>query len=511
MKRRIRIVSLFLALLLLGSTLAGCAAVSKPLNYFKNALEKTIDQRFGGEMIDVLLETLDSGSVEIGFGGTDLSQTPLEAGNAKFWFDKEEQRITAAGALTVGGKSYDGRLYLTAEEAVVSSVAFLGSTDFGINFGTLSGDLQNSIFRNNSNTAFARPEIDEGTAADVIELRDSFFTIYDSIGDVLELSDELAEDFLAILTEYAPNSRYSEDGKIHIAVTVDNTVLSRTLRDTRAKAVKDKEFCRELRELASVRDTVISVKTGTVVTEWSDKVENFIASDISIEGLCAKIDAMSPFTVQLNGVVGRMSGIIENATLSYSCDNARSFEFSVDLSQKDVNVLRLQYGGVTRVLSYRVLKAGFRYYDAEILYEKLSSIGENVVRVSGTLSADKSEDKFVLSLNKGDENRVFEGSFDKKIDGFEVSVNTVKINGQEHRFSLSLTVKTDDKAETLPEYVNLATVSEARFEPIATRITQEKIAFRLAWGDHKIASHGALTFFLNVVGIPEEVPPVPEE
>ncbi|MBO5354578.1 MAG: hypothetical protein J6B09_00750 [Clostridia bacterium] len=509
MKRRIRMISLFLALLLLGSTLAGCAAVSKPLNYFKNALEKTIDRRFGGEMIDIFLEVLEGGSVELDFGGTDLVQTPLEKGNAKLWFDQEEKRVTASGALTVGGKSYDGCLYLTAEEMAVSSVAFLGSTDLGINFGTLSGDLQNSIFRNNSNTAFSRPEVDESTAGDVVELRDSFFTVYGSIGDVLALSDELTDDFLAILTEYAPHSRYSEDGKIHIAVKVDNTALSRALRDTRTKAVKNKTFCRELRELAAVRDAVISVKTGTVVTEWSDKVESFIASDISIEELCAKIDAMPPFAVQMNGEIGRASGIIEKATLSYSCDNAKVFELSVDLSQKDVNVLRLQYGGVTRVLSYRVLKDGFRYYDAEILYEKLSSIGENVLRMSGTLSADKSEDKFVLSLNKGEDNRVFEGSFDKKIDGFEVSVDTVKINGEEHRFSLSLAIKTDDKAAPLPEYVNLATVSEARFEPIAARITQEMNTLRSAWGEHKITARGMLTFFLNVIGMPEEIPPEP--
>lgn len=507
MKRRIRIISLLLALLLLAGALAGCAAVSKPLNYFKSALEKTIDRRFGGEMVDVLLETLECGSVEIGFGGTDLAQTPIEAGNAKLWFDKEEKRITAAGDLTVGGKSYDGCLYLTDRELAVSSVAFLGSTDFGIDFATLSGDLQNSIFRNNSSTAFARPEIDEGTAADVIELRDNFFTIYDSLGDVLELSDELAEDFLAILTEYAPHSRYSEDGKIYIAATVDNAVLSRALRDTRSKAVSDKTFCRELRELASARDTVISVKTGTVVTEWSDKVESFIASDLSIEGLCAKIDAMSPFTVQLNGVVGRMSGIIENATLSYSRDSKQIFEFSLDLSQKDVNVLRLQYDGVTRVLSYRVLKNGLRYYDAELIYEMLPSTGENVLRVTGTLSADKSDDKFTLSFTKGEETRVFEGSFDKRIDGFEASVNTVKINGESRRFSLSLVVTTDDKAEPVPEYVNLAAVSEARFEPIAARITQEMIAFRMAWGNHKMTPHGALSFFLNVLGMPEEIPP----
>ena len=104
---------------------------------------------------------------------------------------------------------------------------------------------------------------------------------------------------------------------------------------------------------------------------------------------------------------------------------------------------------------------------------------------------------------------MFEGSFDKKIDGFEVSVNTVTVNGAAHRFSLSLAIKTDDKAEPMPEYVNLATVSEARFEPIAARITQEMNTLRSAWGEHKITSRGMLTFFLNVIGMPEEIPPEP--
>ena len=45
---------------------------------------------------------------------------------------------------------------------------------------------------------------------------------------------------------------------------------------------------------------------------------------------------MSPFTVQLNGVIGRTSGIIENATLSYTREKVQIFELSLDLSQKDV-------------------------------------------------------------------------------------------------------------------------------------------------------------------------------
>ena len=510
MKFPLRLAALLLALLLLGGSLLGCAAVYKPLNYAKSALEKTLDRRFGGEMADVLLETIKNGSLELNYGGTDLAQTPLQAAQLKLWFNEDVKRIAAVGSATVGEKVYDGKVFLSDNELVLSSVAFFGSNDLGVNFNTLSKDLQNSIFRNN--TAFAHPDIDDRTGDDVKKLKNAFFTFYGSVGDVLQLSDELADDFLRILTEHATPTRYAQDGKVYISVKVDNTVLSRTLRDTRKKVISDRGFCRELRELAETRDAVLSVRQGTRVTEWGDKVENFIASDLSIEGICTKIDELTPFQLTADVRVGRMSGLIETATVNLVNGGQQVFDCALDLSAEDTNVIRVTYGEDTRILTYRVLEDGFRYYDAQITYEKKNAEGEVTVSANATLNADRSEDVFSLTLVKGEETRVFGGSFDKKIDGFEVAVKTVKINETDHRFALSLRIKSRDTVPDMPAYTNLAAINrEDLFEPIYNRIKTAQKEFLQGWGTYEISPHNVLCFFLSVVGMEEEIPIPPKE
>ena len=512
MRLGLRIGAFLLALVLLCSSFGGCAAMIKPLNYVKDVLEKTVEKRFGGEMIPVLLETLESGSVAIRYGGTDLYASPLESGEAKVYFDREGQSITAIGSATVGGKAYDGKLFFTAEELVLCSTAFFGSTDLGVNFSTLEKDLRGSIFGNHSGNKYSRPEIGNDAADDAIALKDSVFSLYDSLGDLLDLSDDISDEFLSILTEYAPHSRYSEKGTIYITATVDNTVLSRTLRDTRAAVIKDSDFRREARELAAIKDRLASVKSGLEVTDASDKLEEFIASDMGINELCNRIDAAPDFEFKLECAVDRSARVLETASISYTVAGIRLFAFGADLTDDDTNVLSLTYGGAVRTLTYRVIKDGFHRYEAEMSYQKLLETGDEVLLVKGTLLADRKSDAFTLTLQKGDQTRVLEGGFDKKIDGFEVSVNTVTVNGEARRFSVSLAVKTDDKAEKMPVYVNLVTVTEAQFDPIAERATAARDAWKAAWDGTELSTRAVLSYFLTVAGVEEEIPflPVPK-
>ena len=510
MKRGIRLLSLLLALLLPVGTLMGCASVTRPLNYFKKSLEKTVERRFGGDALALLPQMLESGSLAVSYGGTDLADAPLDNAELKLYFDSKGQSVAAIGAVGVGGKRYDGKAFLTSERLVLSSEAFFGSTDFGLDFTTLNKDLANSIFRNNSNTAFADPRVGDGTADDVLLLKNDFFTAYASVADLLSLSDELAEEFLTVLTEYAPHNRYSQDGCWHLDLTVENVSLSRALRETRARVVKDRDFCRELRELAKIKDDVISVRTGTRVSEWTTKVENFIASPLSMEDICAKIDAMPAFALTLNATVGRWSGVIERVSVALAyTGGARVFAFEADLSAEQTNVLRLTYGGAVRTLTYTVHKDGMRHYDAELSYEKTAEGGARELFVTGTLKLDRKADSFALTLQKGEELRVFSGTFDKKIDSIALAVNSVTVNGEARKFSLSVTVCAKDTAEEMPVYENLATVSEHRFQPISERMKKNAEELRTAWGTEPTDWRSAVRFLLNVVGAPEEIASIP--
>lgn len=511
MKHGIRLLSLLLAIVLLCGTLTGCASVTRPLQYFKRSLIKTIERRFGGDMLELLPEMLESGSLAVTYGGTDLAETPLENAELKLFFNREEQSVSAVGAVGVGGKRYDGKAFFTSEKLVVSSEAFLGSTDFGVDFATLEKDLANSIFRNNSNTAFANPRVGDGAAADILLLKNDFFLAYDSVSDLLTLSDELTEEFLSALTEFAPHNRYSEDGRWYLELTVENVSLSRALRETRTRVVKDRDFCRELRELAKIRDDVISVRTGTRVSEWSNKVENFIASPLEMEDICAKIDAMPAFALILNAAVGRWSGIIERLSVAFDyVGGERVLAFEADLTDESTNVLRLTYGGAVRTLTYRVNKDGMRHYDAELSYEKAAVGGERELLITGSLAADRKADSFTLSLAKGEETRVFYGSFDREIDSFSMAVDRVTVNGEAHQFACSVTVRTEDKAEKMPAYENFATVSEHRFQPISERMESSVAELKAAWGESDTDWRSTLCFLLTVAGAPEEIASIPD-
>lgn len=505
MKLGCRILSLLLATVLLLSALVGCASTRKPLNYFKKALENTIEERFGGAVMSTVLEALSDGSVSVAFGGTDLVETPLEAAEFKLWINGDEQQLTAIGSATVGAKKYDGEVYLNSEQLVASSAAFFGSTDLGIVFDTLESDLKNSIFRDNSGTVFG--VLGATAAQDLVSFKEGLFDLYSMADEWAELSDEIIETFLEIMVEHALCKRYAKDGRIYVSATVDNDALSRTLRDTRAIMVKDRGFCRELRRMAEIRDSMAS-RNSNVTTEWRDKVEKFISSSADIDALCDTIDSMAAFALQLDAAVIRSSDVIETATLSFRMADADIFSFALDLSAENTNIITLSAGGFTRELSYTVTKDSLRHYHADMVYKKSAPGSDDpLIYVTGELNADRKADSFTLVLRNGEEVRSFSGSFDTRIDGFDMAIHTVTLNGEAKRFSFSFAVDVDDTPPSAPEdYTNIATITQPRFAPIALTAGTAYVELKSAWGDTEISTRSVFNLFFATFGIDEEIP-----
>lgn len=177
MKIVARVLCLLLACVIFIGSFAGCAAVHRPLSYLKDATLKTVNVSVGGEFLSLLKSALESGSISLSYTAGPEAKTDLRAGNGTFYFDREGERFSAVGALTFGDRTFDGNFYLSRNEAVLSSDSLFGSNDFGISFGTLESDLKNSIFRNNSGTAYARPEIGENTSATANHFVKDVFTL----------------------------------------------------------------------------------------------------------------------------------------------------------------------------------------------------------------------------------------------------------------------------------------------------------------------------------------------
>lgn len=506
MKPILRIVSFLLVLCLLAGSLAGCASVNKPLTYLKRALEKTIDKRFGGDVWELLSEMINGGSLAFSFEGGGEVESPMDAAELKLWMNAGGKQLFGAGNVTANGKKYDGEMFFTQDELVFSSSALLGSNTVGVRFDTLSDDLENSIFRNNSGTDFANPAVDGETDETLIEWKNALLTLLSSVEDIYKVSDDVAEDFLAILTDHAEYNRYSEKGRIYITATIDNTSLSRALRDTRERAVKSKKFCRELRELAAARDALLSARTGTVVTVWSDKAELFIASGTNMDALCAKIDNMPHFELTVSAKVRRLTRMIETAEVSFVSEGAEKFGFSADLTDKDINVLQLRYGGITRTLTYRVTKDSWRYYNAEFDYTKRQ--GDTVLYVMrGDLALQKWKDDYTLTLESDGETREISGKCDWKYAELHLSVDEMTVNGRDTDFRATLSVIEEERPPKIPEYVNLFTMSEIRFEPISGKLESGMEELKALWEETDLSARTVFNFLFDALGVDEEIPP----
>ncbi len=477
MKHTVRILSVLLAFCLLVAPLGGCASQSRPLIYLKSAVERSLEKSIGGEMAALLAEALAGGSISLSWQGEEALGGVTDV-DATVYFDAENSKIISDTALSIGEQTYDAKLWLSDEAVVAVSDAFFGSTTLGVDLDTLEDDLKHSIFRNNSGTAYAVPEIGERSANAVLTLVEGFFSLYTSADDIAELLDKHFESFLKYLTEHARYTRYSEDGKVHIYLLVDNSTLARVLRDTWTKAVADKALCRRVREVAKTHDAMVSATAGIVSTEWTAIAENWLVNNAEIEALCAELDAAEPFTLEVNAAVKKLTGTLDTLAVSYR-SGERSADLTLDLSQKDALFLSVAYGGVKHSLALQTIKEGWSAYAADFTYTQTGAEGTEAAW-QGRIELDKKQDTYLLSLTQGDRTRELRGTFFCNGDGFSLSVDSLFEGERQIDFSCMLAVAARAKLPALPQYVNLPTVTEQRIDPVAARVRETYAALDAA-------------------------------
>lgn len=467
MKKTKRIVCLLLMVAILLPVLAGCACAKRPLEYFKNAMERTLRDSVIGEAVALFGEVMEEGALKLSFGGTDLISTTLSKADVTLYLSGDDDAVMADALLRFGDTKYDAKLWLSEEELVLASDAFLGSTTLGVEIGTLERDLQNSIFRNNSGTVYAVPSIDGDTANDIRTWVGGAFSRYASLSDRFEELDELADEFLKALTAHARYVNYSDNGKLFLDLTVDNSMLSRALRETWEWAVSDRSFCSELREYAAVLDAMQTVRDGAVSSEYTHKVDAWLLDDAEIEALCTKIDNLPAFTFSLSTSIRKLTRKVLRLDASFDTQGGR-FAFGFDLTEEDAATLHLTRGGVTHRLALSDIDDGFSSYSAKLSYQRAA--GEAVLlSVNGDFTLDGGEERYTLSLDDGVNRRTVSGVFLLESDTLTLSIDGVTVNGEDRRLALSFTATTDADIPAAPAYLNFATITEQRYAPLAER------------------------------------------
>lgn len=506
MKTFLRILALFLLVSLFVTPLASCTSVRHPLRYLRQATERTLNDSTVGQIMQVLADTLDGGSFSFSFRG---AENGLSAADGTLYFSSDADRLSAVGSVTLGDKTYDGACFLNEKEFVFRSTAFLGSSVYGIPFDTMEKDIAASIFRNNSGTLYADPDVDDGTAGDIRSFVSSFFALYAAAGEMKSTADDTLDLFLAALEARANTVYYRKDGRIYMEVTADNGAISGALRDTRNQLVNNRKFCRKLREWAKNYDEMLSALNGEVSDTYTHKVEYFLTNDTGLEKLCTAIDLTPAFTVGVNATVRNLTRKAEKLSVGLYREGGAVWEFAFDVSEKDAATLSLTAKAITRKVVLTGIEKNRKTFSMNYDLTCHTALGETNT-VSGTLFWDRKTENYSLTIIRGDVTRTVEGAFSLSGKHWALSADCVKIGEEELSCGLSVEATVGAKAPDTPEYTNFFAVDGTRFSLTADILEPQMEQFKADMERLSPTFSGTLESIWRMFGLDGILPTIPE-
>lgn len=498
-------IAFLLAILMLLGVLAGCAGALDPLGYLKDSLERTLRDSLAGQILGVLFDAVQGGSLALDFGGTDLVDGLPDAAKLKLWLDSDIEYAALDASLVLAGESFEMQAFLDEYEVAVISPTFLGSNTLGVDFETLEADLKNSIFSNNSGTAFSHPDVSAASATRVKAIKSSAFSLLDAIEDTPDSAEEVVEYFFEALAEYAAHTRHKENGCVYISLDITNDSLSRALRATHEMVAGDRSLVKFVQQIAKAVDSIYSAVTGVNDTSVADKVKYFLNSEADIDALCVKIDRAPAFTFALQARVRSFGMELETLRATLTQEGAVRADLALELAEEgEQSKLSLLLDGVLRELTLRVVKDNYRNYAAELAYRKTTDEGI-VLSVTGELKANKREQTYTLSLTEGAQNRVLTGKYVLSDEETTLTVAGVTLNGEERTLSCSLSIKAQERAPQMPQYQNVVKMDVTRFTPIHERAVQSLDKFKALWQQASFTPHGVLAGVLGTLGLEREL------
>ncbi len=507
MKNFRRALALLLLLLFCVVPLTACGSVRHPLRYVRAATERTLDDSVIGQLASVLDETVSGGSLSFSFRGADNG---ISAAEGTLWFSPDADRLAAVGKLTLGEKTYDASCYFDQNKLVCGSTAFFGSSVYGIPFATLEKDIAASIFRNNSGTPYANPEVDDATAGEIRGFAEAFFALYAAGGDLKDTADQVADVFLTALEERANTVYYRRNGRTVLEVTADNKAISGAIRETRSRLVADRKFCRNLREWAKQYDALCSAAKGEVTDVTLQKAEYFLTNETGVEKICTAIDLAPALRLSVNATVRNLTRKAEKLSVEVTLADARVWAVSFDLAAKDAASFSLTLGGSELRLSLTSLAKTRKTFGFD--YE-LSAANDKDGRtlISGAFSLNRKTDAYTLTLTREAVTRTVEGSFALSGKGWRLSADRVKIGEEELACGLFVEAVPGAKMPETPEYTNLFAVDGTRFSLTAQILSPQKERFLQDFEELSPTPRGTLTAIFRMFGLDGILPSLPEK
>ena len=107
------------------------------------------------------------------------------------------------------------------------------------------------------------------------------------------------------------------------------------------------------------------------------------------------------------------------------------------------------------------------------------------ISVTGHMRVDMRERSCAISLLVNEREIELVAGFEAKRGRLHLSLDGVRLDGTEHALALSLTLTRREKMQKVPDYVNLVSISAARYAPIDERMDAALADFLAAWEQMK--------------------------
>lgn len=416
--------------------------------------------------LDPVKAALDKGLFEISYSNDEIGNI-----SNRFYIDAEGKKLANITSAEIGGEKIDLGLYANDSKLAVSS-ALLGDSAYGLDFTTLSEDIKNSAVWDLLGVRYS-------------EVESQFGDLLDSLSGFSAKEEELKKDL--------------EDLKKDIKKILNKTEVSVSKDKV---TVDDQEVKAILISYEFGKDTVNEI-AGLVIDWYADLVKNYTEAlpkgsvDIDLDpddlksGLSDSLDEVDNLNFKLTFALNVKSAdimLFEGEMTGESDGEKAKAEVSVDFGKNpaksgaykaEVKLTSVDGEEITaKATVYRV--------NDDDTFERNFTVeaeGDGEKHELGLkFKHDKKSNDFSLSFNEDDNKAEITGTLEYSDSELSLVIAKAVIDGDETEIGVKLFVKAGEEAPAMPEFKNLATMSEDDYTALGESVQQNVLPILNALG-----------------------------
>lgn len=416
--------------------IAGAFAVSANTDkaVTESAFANMFDRVTEGDFFTMLEKGMEKGKFSFSVGEDSELRNDVSAdyGNPFFslvQFDLELWATSDKGVARISGYDHDGIFYASWDGMWFSGSMF--EDTYTLPFDKLSKRMEDSEIYSD----YIEPYLNSTEAKNMFDLYVNYFeNSEEAHNDAVKYLEKYAKFFKDELWENGEVEDINDSGNRVITLTIDEEVISETLRAFFEKAAKDKSFLKFL-------DTYLDLEL-IELGDYDSWKEIFKDTDL-IDDACDALES-ADFKIKLEVTASSVLHKMKNLKISLTADGAKA-AININMEDKDSMSLKLTFtqGGETLNVAnvkYSTSKEGFKLtvnaYDTEVA--KISFVKKDGGKYKMTISTGEYDPEFTLT-GKYESN--------KKHFLFSVDEAEVEYRGETQELTLDITFECEYNAK----------------------------------------------------------------